>query len=99
MYTWGDNMYDPEYILPYWFDINGDKTTNKDKELDEWITDAGQTFDEEKRAELYKKVQHRIVDRVYWVNIFAEVSLYGINKKLNLVTLGEYPRFYRCSWK
>ena len=99
MYTWGDNMYDPEYILPYWFDIDGDKTTNKDKELDEWITDAGQTFDEEKRAELYKKVQHRIVDRVYWVNIFAEVSLYGINKKLNFVTLGEYPRFYRCSWK
>jgi len=99
MYTWGTNIYDPDYILPYWFGLEGEKTYNKDKELDGWITEAAQIFDQEKRAELYRKAQHRIVDNAYWVPIFAEVSLYGINKNLNFVSVGEFPRYYKCSWK
>ncbi|MBW1699444.1 MAG: hypothetical protein JRH18_18780 [Deltaproteobacteria bacterium] len=99
MYTWGTNIYDPDYILPYWFGYNAEKNYNRDKQIDEWLTAAAQTFDKDKRKELYSKVQRRIVEQAYWVPVFAEVSLYGINKGLDFVSLGEFPRYYRCSWK
>jgi len=98
-YSWGGNIYDPDSFLPYWYTLNVSKNYMNDVDIDRWLSEAGSIFDQKKRAELYSKVQHRIVEKAYWVPVFGEVALYGVNKDLNLVTVGEYPLCYRSSWK
>lgn len=99
MYTWGTSMLDAEGFLPYWLAKGAAKNYNADAMVEQWLEEEAQTFDQEKRKELFKKIQQRIVEQAYWVPIFVEESLYGINKDLNLVSLLEVPMFYKSSWK
>ena len=99
MYTWGTPIWDADGILPYWLNYGEPKNYNNDKEMGDWIVAAGRTLDKNKRLELYRKIQRRVIERAYWFPVFSEVSLYGIHKDLNFVTLGEFPLYFKCSWK
>jgi len=98
-YSWGSNIFDPDYFLPYWYELNVEKNFMNDKEIHEWLAEAGSIFDEKRRAELYSKVQHRIVEKAYWVPTFGEVAVFGVNKNLNFSAIGEFPKYFNCSWK
>ena len=98
-YSWGGNIYDPDNFLPYWYTLNVTKNYMNDADIDKWLSEAGSVFDQKKRAELYSKVQHRVVEKAYWVPVFGEVALYGVSKDLNLATVGETPLIFKSSWK
>jgi peptide/nickel transport system substrate-binding protein len=99
MYSWGTTVMDAEGFLPYWLAKGSAKSYNSDPLVEGWLVEEAQTFDQEKRKALFKKIQQRMVEQAYWVPIFVEESLYGINKNLNLVSLLETPLFYQSSWK
>jgi len=98
-YSWGANIFDPDYFLPYWYELNVAKNYMNDEDIHKWLMEAGTIFDEKERADLYRKVQYRIVEKAYWVPVFGEVAVFGVNKDLNFSTIGEYPKYFRCSWK
>jgi peptide/nickel transport system substrate-binding protein len=98
-YSWGANIFDPDYFLPYWYTLNVEKNYMNDADIDRWLAEAGAIFDQTKRAELYSQVQHRIVEKAYWVPVFGEVAVFGVNKNLNFSSIGEYPKYFKCSWK
>lgn len=99
MYSWGLNIYDAEATLPYWFGYRVSKNYNNDRQLGDWIDEASQTMDPKLRAELYLKIQHRIIGNAYAVPLLFNGRIFGINKDLNFVSVGEYPLFTQCSWK
>ncbi len=98
-YSWGSVVYDPDYFLPYWFGMDSARNYMKDQEISDWLAEAGREFDEAKRKKLYRKVQIKIIENAFWVPVFNEKALYGVNKKLNLVALGEFPQLRSCSWQ
>jgi peptide/nickel transport system substrate-binding protein len=84
-FGWASYMLlDADGTLPMWFDEAAKKSYTDDAELSAWIDEARFSFDREKRAELYKKAQRRIVDEIYWMPINTVNSIYGANKKLEL---------------
>ena len=99
MYSWATNISDADYFLPYWLAYGNDRNYNNDKELSDWLIEAGKIMDPQKRFDLYKKVQYRVVERAYWLPLVGDVAVCGANKNLNLVLAGEYPRFCLSSWK
>jgi len=99
--TWGSyNIFDADAILPAWFLTKESKCYNPDPELDAWLTEARYSVDPDKRKELYSKAQKKIVEEAYWMPFFVVHTIYGINKKLDLVVgRDEVPRFTTATWK
>ncbi len=77
-------MLDADGTLPIWFGKDSTKSYTNDPELSQWLEEARFSFDRERRAELYKKAQQRIIDEVYWIPINAVYTIYGANAKLKL---------------
>ena len=100
-YTWGSyNIFDADAILPAWFFIKEGKCYNKDQELNDWLQEARDTVDSERRKELYRKAQIKIVKEAYWMPFFMVHQIFGRNKDLNLIVgKDEVPRFNEASWK
>ena len=99
VYSWATNISDAEYYLPYWLSYGNDRNYNNDKEVGDWLVEAGKTMDQKKRLELYKKIQFRVVERAYWIPLVGDVAVVGVNKDLNLFLVGEFARFWLSSWK
>ena len=99
--SWGMfSVYDPDAFWPFFFlSPEGPYVFNTDPELMDWIRQARQTLDPEKRKEAYKKCQHRIIDRVYMIPWFTERTLHGANKNF-VYSLGsdEVPRYQYGAW-
>jgi peptide/nickel transport system substrate-binding protein len=99
--SWGMfSLFDPDGFWPLFFlTPEGPYLFNTDPELMDWIRQSRQTLDQEKRKELYKKAQHRIIDRVYMMPWFTERALHGANKDF-IYTLGsdEIPRYQYGHW-
>ena len=99
--SWGMfNIYDPDAFWPFYFlSPEGPYVYNTDADLMEWIRQARQTLDQEKRKALYRQAQQRIIDRVYLMPWFTEHAIHGANKKFNY-TLGndEVPRYQYGNW-
>jgi len=84
-FGWASYMLlDADGTFPMWFGEKAKKSYTDDAELAAWIHEARFSFDRAKRAELYKKAQHRIIDEIYWMPINTVNSIYGANKKLKL---------------
>jgi peptide/nickel transport system substrate-binding protein len=100
-YNWGSNdIFDCEAILPVWFLIDENKCYNKDRELSDWLKEAGSIVDHEKRKELYSRAHKRIIEEAYWMPFFSVYKLYGRNKNLNIsVEADDIPRFDTAYWK
>jgi peptide/nickel transport system substrate-binding protein len=84
-FGWASYMLlDADGTLPIWFGEGSNKSYTDDPELSGWIEEARFSFDHEKRAELYRKAQERIIEEVYWMPINTVNTIYGANAKLRL---------------
>jgi len=99
---WGSyNIFDPDALWPYFFMIpEGGYNYNKDQELSDWLRQARETMDVEKRSVLYKKAQQRIVSEVYWMPFFVRHALHGTNKDFQYeLGVDQVPRYQYGTWK
>lgn len=84
-FGWASYMLlDADGTLPIWFGEGSKKSYTDDPELSQWLEEARFTFDRQKRAQLYRKAQERIIEEVYWMPISTVNTIYGANAKLKL---------------
>ena len=57
-------------------------------------------MDAKRRLELYSKFQHFIVDRAYWLPLYAQSTIEAASNKLNYeASSDEIMRVYDATWK
>jgi len=99
---WGSyNIFDPDALWPYFFMIpEGGYNYNHDQELSDWLRQARETMDVEKRRALYKKAQQRIVSEAYWMPFFIRHAIHGTNKDFQYeLGADQVPRYQYGTWK
>jgi peptide/nickel transport system substrate-binding protein len=84
-YNWGvSGVFDADALLSAWFKKGDPKNYNPDPELDQWLNEANQTTDQNKRLELFSKVQKKIVQEVYWLPMYDYHQVLGAKKNLEI---------------
>ncbi len=71
----------------------GNYSRYKNEDVDTWLVDARRETDREKRIELYKKAEQKIVDDAVWLFLFYSTNslVTGPNvKNVHLDFLGDY---------
>ncbi len=99
---WGSyNIFDPDALWPYFFMIpEGGYNYNHDQELSDWLHQARETMDVEKRRDLYQKAQERIVSEVYWMPFFIRHAIHGTNRHFHYeLGVDQVPRYQYGTWK
>lgn len=99
--SWGYNsVFDTDAIFYIHFHTGEPYTYNTAKEMDAWLDDARATVDPKRRQELYSKFQQFIVDRAYWVPMYAQFTIEAASTKLNYeASSDEIMRVYSATWK
>jgi len=100
-YSWGTgSIFDMSQFLNLWFTLKSKKNYNPDPDLDAWLEEADNTFDQKRRKELFFKAQQRLHEKAYVMPLFVKYENWGANKKLQL-TLPSWgtPRYYEMYWK
>jgi len=100
-FNWGSyNIFDADAILPAWFMIKEGMCYNHDQELNDWLQEARDSVDPQKRKALYSKAQKKIMEEAYWMPFFIVHQIYGRNKNLHIVVgKDEVPRYNEAYWK
>jgi peptide/nickel transport system substrate-binding protein len=98
-FEWITTTLDADIILYPWFAPNP-KNYSQDEELEKLIKSARSTLDKAKRIELYKKVQKKIIDEVYWMPFYTTKMLAGKKKNLHIdMVAGQFPWIKGAYWK
>ncbi|MDD2206060.1 MAG: ABC transporter substrate-binding protein [Aminobacterium sp.] len=95
---WAGDYVDPDnflYTLFYSGNIGpqGNYSRYKNSEVDQWLVAARQETDHEKRVELYKKAEQKVVDDAVWLFLFYSTNslVAGPNvENIHLDFLGDY---------
>lgn len=100
-FTWGSyNVFDADAIMYAWFHSESSNNYYGDEELSQWLQEARDTVDRERRQELYCRAQERVVNQVYWIPLFGVTRQYGHHVDLDFrAGVDEVPRFWTSSWK
>jgi len=101
MASWGYNsVFDSDFIYYIHFHAGQPYTYNTAKEMDQWLDEARSTVDPKKRQELYSRFQRFIVDRAYWVPMYAQFTIEAASNKLNYeASSDEIMRVHAATWK
>ncbi len=99
--SWGySSVFDTDAIYYIHFHAGEPYAYNTAKEMDTWLDEARSTVDPKKRQELYSKFQQFIVDRAYWVPMYAQFTIEAASNKLNYeASSDEIMRVYDATWK
>lgn len=83
-------VYTPEVRSP----VSGNKVV--DPEIIEWLRDAAREPDGPNRADLYRKVQRKIIDKTYGIPIYVLVYNLAVSRRLQGVSIDEhgFPEFH-----
>jgi peptide/nickel transport system substrate-binding protein len=87
--VWHTNTPDVLYIKYATFSIPNDKRLGQntahlsDPQLDDWLEQARQTTDQNKLADLYSKVQHRLLDLAPGFAIYDNSVLWAVNRSVH----------------
>jgi peptide/nickel transport system substrate-binding protein len=101
MASWGNNsVFDSDALFYIHFHSGEVYAYNTAKELDQWLEEARSTVDAQKRKDLYSKIQHFVVDRAYFVPMYAQYTIEAVSKKLNYeASSDELMRVFAATWK
>jgi peptide/nickel transport system substrate-binding protein len=101
MASWGYNsVFDSDFIYYIHFHTGQPYAYNTAKEMDQWLDEARSTVDPKKRQELYSRFQRFIVDRAYWVPMYAQFTIEAASNKLNYeASSDEIMRVHAATWK
>jgi peptide/nickel transport system substrate-binding protein len=101
MPSWGYNsVFDSDAIYYVHFHSGQPYAYNTSKEMDEWLDEARSTVDPKKRLEIYSRFQRYIVDRAYWVPMYAQYTIEAVSNRLNYeASSDEIMRVFAATWK
>lgn len=99
MLGWGGSTGDPDQVLNSMFNSErlGEAWNYKsfsDPEIEEMIEQAGTTFDEEAREELYAEIQQRLFDDAPWLFMYRGTNYTAVNDKVGTIHTLEGPEFH-----
>lgn len=99
--SWGYNsVFDSDAIYYIHFHSGEPYAYNTSKEMDQWLEEARATVDPKKRQELYSRFQRFIVDRAYWVPMYAQFTIEAVSNKLNYeASSDEIMRVFAATWR
>jgi len=75
--NWSPDFADPYMFTNYWFDsdkqgLAGNRSFYSNPDVDTWLREAAQLADQDKRAELYTKVQQQVVKDAAYVYLYQK---------------------------
>lgn len=99
--SWGYNsVFDSDALFYVHFHTKQPYAYNTAAGMDEWLDEARATVDPKKRQELYSRLQRFVVDRAYWVPMYAQYTIEAVTNKLNYEASGdEIMRIFAATWK
>ena len=72
----------------------------RDAAIDAWLYEARTTLDVVKRLDLYRNVQQRLVEQVYWVPLYGQYEILGVSNTLDLRASSDaIVRLYYARWR
>lgn len=97
---WGSySINDVSAILPNFFGGTADDFA-EDKEVQDWLKDAGSTTDKAKRSADYTNAIVKIMDQMYMLPLNSYNIFYAYTGDLDFKSYkDEIPRYYLYSWK
>lgn len=101
-FGWGSyNIFDADALWPNFFLIpDGSFNYTNDQELSDWLLQARQTMDMEKRRSLYGKAQERIVTEAYWMPFYIRHAIHGTNRHFHYdLGTDQVPRWQYGTWR
>lgn len=81
----------------YWVKLEGDKFDYK--KIDSLFEEGEAEMDPDKRIEIYRELNNRIMETTCWLPVFNKVQTYVWNKELNVVNHPVNYYVYEWSWK
>ena len=86
-------------MLPNFFGGTADDFA-QDKEVQDWLKDAGSVTDKARRADDYKKAITKLMDQMYMLPLNSCSIYYAYTDALDFKPYrDEIPRYYLYGWK
>jgi peptide/nickel transport system substrate-binding protein len=82
MIGWGNAMFDADNTYTPLVHRSALLSYTADPELDRMIDQARSTFDAGRRGAIYRDISRRLNEEAYFLYLYQQVDLYGINKRL-----------------
>lgn len=99
--AWGDGAsFDADAIYYPFFRTGQPQAYNTSPELDKLLDDGRTTIDPEKRKAIYSALQKVIVEQAYWVSLYGQYAIEGVNRKLEYeASSDELMHVFSATWK
>ncbi|HXH13302.1 MAG TPA: ABC transporter substrate-binding protein [Alphaproteobacteria bacterium] len=99
--AWGSGAsFDADAILYPLFRSGQGLTYNANPDVDKLLDEGRATIDPEKRKAIYSAVQKLILDQAYWVPLYGQYILEGVNRKLDYeASSDELMYLFSATWK
>ena len=98
--TWGNGAsFDADAIYYPLFRSGQPYAYNTSPELDKLLDDGRTTIDPEKRKAIYSALQKAIVDQAYWVPLYGQYVIEGVNRQLDYeASSDELMHLFLATW-
>jgi peptide/nickel transport system substrate-binding protein len=98
--SWGNGAsFDADAIYYPLFHSGQPHAYNTSPELDKLLDDGRATIDPEKRKAIYSALQKSIVDQAYWVPLYGQYVIEGVNRQLDYeASSDELMHVFLATW-
>jgi peptide/nickel transport system substrate-binding protein len=99
--AWGNGAsFDADAVLYPLFRSGQPFAYNTNADADKLLDDGRATIDPEKRKAIYSALQKVILDQAYWVPLYGQYILEGVNRKLDYeASSDELMYLFSATWK
>jgi peptide/nickel transport system substrate-binding protein len=98
--AWGNGAsFDPDAVYYPLFHSGQPYAYNTSPELDKLLDDGRATIDPEKRKAIYSALQKSIMDQAYWVPLYGQYVIDGVNRQLDYeASSDELMYLFSATW-
>jgi len=98
--AWGNGAsFDADAVYYPLFHSGQPRAYNSNPELDKLLDDGRATIDPEKRKAIYSALQKSILDQAYWVPLYGQYVIEGVNRQLNYeASSDELMHLFSATW-
>jgi peptide/nickel transport system substrate-binding protein len=99
--TWGNGAsFDADAMLYPLFRSGQSYVYNTNPDVDKLLDEGRGTIDPEKRKAIYGALQKLILEQAYWVPIYGQFAIDGVNRKLDYeVSSDDLMYLFSAAWK
>jgi peptide/nickel transport system substrate-binding protein len=98
--AWGNGAsFDADAVYYPLFHTGQPHAYNTSPELDKLLDDGRTTIDPEKRKAIYSALQKMIMDQAYWIPLYGQYVIEGVNRQLNYeASSDELMYLFAATW-